>query len=112
MQPLPNYHDVIMVLSCTSQGRVSFDSNGTREQGDVTLLQYRDSTGSSDSTIERVRIGQVNRGVYVYYENESNDTVFPGELTYMCLCAEGSWLCQYLVLQVGFPPMALHCKLL
>ena len=73
--------DVIVVLSCTTQGRVSFDSDGTREQADVTLLQYRDSTDSSNSNIERVRIGQVNGGAYVYYANESNDTVFPGRLT-------------------------------
>ena len=62
------------------QGRVSFDSNGTREQGEVIVLQYRDSTSSSASTgIELVRISQINDSVYTYDENQSNDTVFPGK---------------------------------
>ena len=70
------------------QGRVSFDSNGTREQGEVIVLQYRDSTSSSASTgIELVRISQINDSVYTYDENQSNDTVFPGKYYALDSCS-------------------------
>lgn len=58
---------------------MSFDSSGTREQAQVTMLQYRSQSSSNTSAITRVRFARTNSVTFEYAENETTDTVFPGE---------------------------------
>ena len=64
-----------------AQGRVSFDSNGTRKQTMTNILQHRYKNTWSSRMIERVVIGQIdtlNNNLFEYVNNHVNDTVFPG----------------------------------
>ena len=69
----------IDVLVHIAQGHVSFDSNGTRHQTMINILQYRYKNTSG--MIEHLVIGQIdtlNNNILEYVNNHVNDTVFPG----------------------------------
>lgn len=56
---------------------MTFDRNGTREQAQVLMLQYRPD--SLTSSIRRVIFGDADsNNSFEYMQNESNSTVFPG----------------------------------
>ena len=60
---------------------MTFDANGTREQAQITMLQYRQE--SVDSPIRRVTFGRTDENIsFKHLLNESIDTVFPGESTH------------------------------
>ena len=62
---------------------MSFDSNGTRKQAQVTILQYRSLSSIDSSAIKRERFAQTDGLTFKYSENETNNTVFPGEDWYI-----------------------------
>lgn len=57
---------------------MTFDMNGTREQAQITMLQYRQEL--VDSPIRRVTFGRTDENIsFNPLVNETVDTVFPGE---------------------------------
>lgn len=56
---------------------MTFDEDGTREQAQVLMLQYRQD--SVNSPIKRVIFGDADsNNSFEYIRNESDSTVFPG----------------------------------
>lgn len=62
---------------------MSFDSNGTRKQAQVTILQYRSLSSTDSSAITRVTFAQTDGRTFKYSESETTETVFPGEDWYI-----------------------------
>ena len=59
---------------------MSFDSNGSRRQAQVTMLQYRAQDPANNALIQPVKFGQTNENsTFVYVKNETDITVFPGK---------------------------------
>ena len=59
---------------------MTFDKDGTREQAQVTMVQYRQD--SADAIIRRVMFGRTDSNIsFEYIENETTRTVFPGKST-------------------------------
>ena len=62
---------------------MTFDEDGTREQAQVLMLQYRQDT--VNSPIKRVIFGDADsNNSFEYMRNESDSTVFPGMYVGAC----------------------------
>ena len=59
---------------------MTFDSNGSRRQAQVTMLQYRAQDPANSAFIQLMKFGQTNENdTFVYVKNETDITVFPGK---------------------------------